>query len=108
MGLLNRTPPPSREQVLTQENWKLQSENEHLKQRLSFYNDSVRSIILRLKVLDVEELKKEMGEDGTIPMRMVLQELVNLIMAYDDKLPSYDPYSASPSPTAAYSRRRRP
>jgi len=102
-----QTPAPTKEQLLSQQNWALKSENEHLKQRLSFYNDSVRSIVLRLKVWDMEEMKKDIGEDGTIPMRMVWKELMSLIMAYDDKLPAYD-ISYSPSPTSAYSRRRRP
>lgn len=95
------TPPPSLLQRAERENWELRRENDHLKTRISYYNDAVRSIVLRLKVLDIEQLKKEMGEDGTIPMRMMLRELINLQKAYDDKVHSAsltDSYSTTPSP----------
>jgi hypothetical protein len=54
---------------------------------------------MRLKILDIDKLKDEMGDDGTIPMRMMLRELINLQMAYDDKGPVATSYSDSPSPT---------
>ena len=77
------TPPPSREQQLQEENWRLHQLNEWLEHNLRNYNDAVRSIVMRLKVLDIEKLKEEMGEDGTIPMRMMLREMAALVKAYE-------------------------
>jgi predicted DNA binding CopG/RHH family protein len=97
------TPPPSKEQILEQENWKLSQDNDHLRTRIEYYNNAVRSIVLRLKILDIEQLKKEMSEEGTIPMRMMLHELISLQKAYDAELDrdcDGATFSDSPSPTS--------
>ena len=93
------TPQPSKEQRLADDNWKLSQENAALQDRLAYYNDAVRSIVMRLKVLDIDKLKDEMGPDGTIPMRMMVRELEALAKAYDGKIPSYSSCTDSPSPT---------
>ena len=54
-----------------------------LQLRLQSLQTAVRSIVLRLKVLDVAALEKDLGEDGTIPLRLALSELKELIRAYD-------------------------
>jgi len=46
---------------------------------------AVRSIVLRLRVLDIEQLAKEAGEDGTVPLRLSVAELRALDKAYDGK-----------------------
>ena len=68
---------------------------------------AVSSIVLRLKVLDIEALEKDLGPDGTVPLRMALSELRQLVAAYDGMpktLPNYNwdttstqGYSPSPS-----------
>jgi hypothetical protein len=91
------TPPPSREQLLKDENWSKSQEIAALRLRLDAYNTAVRSVVMRLKVLDIDKLKEEMGEDGTIPMRMMLRELAALVEVYDGTAKA--DYSDSPSPT---------
>jgi hypothetical protein len=54
-----------------------------LQLKLQSLQTAVRSIVLRLKVLDVTALEKDLGEDGTIPLRLALSELKELIRAYD-------------------------
>jgi hypothetical protein len=46
---------------------------------------AVRSIVLRLRVLDIEQLAKDVGEDGTVPLRLAIAELRALDKAYDGK-----------------------
>jgi hypothetical protein len=63
---------------------------------------AVSSIVLRLKVLDVEALEKDLGEDGTIPLRLALSELKELVRAYDgmpkSNIPDCDGLTTSVSP----------
>ena len=54
-----------------------------LQMKLQSLQTAVRSIVLRLKVLDVAALEKDLGEDGTIPLRLALSELKELIRSYD-------------------------
>jgi len=46
---------------------------------------AVRSIVLRLRVLDIEQLAKDVGEDGSVPLRLAISELRALDKAYDGK-----------------------
>ena len=46
---------------------------------------AVRSIVLRLRVLDLEQLAKDVGEDGSVPLRLAIAELRALDKAYDGK-----------------------
>jgi hypothetical protein len=46
---------------------------------------AVRSIVLRLKVLDLDQMEKEMKDDGTVPLRFALSELRALVAAYDER-----------------------
>ena len=54
-----------------------------IQMKLQALQSAVRSIVLRLKVLDVEQMEKEMKEDGTVPLRLALSELKDLLRAYD-------------------------
>jgi len=46
---------------------------------------AVRSIVLRLRVLDIEQLAKDVGEDGTVPLRLATAKLRAQDKAYDVK-----------------------
>lgn len=46
---------------------------------------AVNSLVLRLKVLDIAQLEKEQGEDGTVPLRLQIGELKRLVEAYDGR-----------------------
>lgn len=63
---------------------------------------AVSSIVLRLKVLDVEALEKDLGEDGTVPLRLALSELRQLLAAYDgmpkNSIPDYLTYATTTAP----------
>ena len=51
--------------------------------QLQGLKSAVSSIVLRLKVLDLDQMGKDLGEDGTVPLRMALSELRLLVNAYD-------------------------
>lgn len=54
-----------------------------LQLQLQRLKTAISSIVLRLKVLDLDQLAKDLGEDGTVPLRMALSELRQLVEAYD-------------------------
>ena len=74
-----------------------------LQMKLQSLQSAVRSIVLRLKVLDVAALEKDLGEDGTVPLRLALSELKELILAYDGmpklNIPDYGWVSAAQQQT---------
>ena len=74
-----------------------------LQMKLQSLQTAVRSIVLRLKVLDVAALEKDLGEDGTVPLRLALSELKELIRAYDGmpklNIPDYGWVSAAQQQT---------
>lgn len=55
----------------------------NLQLKLQSLQTAVRSVVLRLKVLDLVALEKDLGEDGTVPLRLALSELKELVRAYD-------------------------
>jgi hypothetical protein len=81
--------------------------------KLQDLQHAVASIVLRLKVLDVEALEKDLGEDGTVPLRLALSELKQLLAAYDGlpktSMPDYGglTYATTTAPTAWYQQQMR-
>jgi hypothetical protein len=62
---------------------KSQESNRRLQLQLQSLQHAIASIVLRLKVLDLEALEKDLGPDGTVPLRMALSELRQLVAAYE-------------------------
>jgi hypothetical protein len=96
-------PPPAGPQLQrTDETARLRNDLYEEKRKRQALQRAIDSVVLRLKVLDLEQMEKEQGEDGMVPLRFAISELKKLVAAFDGKSEkSYDDMWATSARQAA-------